>query len=69
MLTVPSDVQEKGRKIVLGDDGVGSVHILRRMVRDREVRREGSGCSTCPKGHLLSPVSPLPERGCIQLSR
>lgn len=53
---------------MLEDEGAGSVHVLRRLVRGREVRGEGSGCSTFQKGHILRPVSSPPERGCIHLS-
>lgn len=52
---------------MLGDEEAGSVHAFRRLVRGREMREEGSNCSTCKKGHVFSSVSSPSERGCIQL--
>jgi len=52
---------------MLGEEGAGSVHVLRRLVRGREMRGEGSGFLTCQKGHILRPVDSPPGRGWIQL--
>lgn len=53
---------------MLGDEEAGSVHAFRRLVRGREMREEGSNCSTCQKGHVFRSVSSPPKWGCIQIS-